>query len=153
VFTRIFRHPWGWTTLAPLACTVHCLAAPVIVVAAPTLAPGTGLEWGLLVLTLIVAGLSLLSGVRTHADLRPVLPIGVGLFLWAASLLYLHPAAAETFTTAAAALTVAGGLLWNSRLHCLRTERACRACAETERPATVHAPAGEIVENPVSQSG
>lgn len=131
--TRFFRHPWGWTTLAPLLCAVHCLVTPILITVAPILAPGGWAEWSLLALTAAGGTIALGAGARTHGDLRSAGLVAVGLLVWIASLLHVfHPLAGE-LTTAAAASTVALGLIWNSRLHCAYRTVACHACAE--RPA------------------
>jgi hypothetical protein len=136
--TRFFQHPWGWATVAPLACAVHCAVTPVLVIAAPSLAPGSTVEWVLLAVALVVGLAALASGVRAHEDLRPVVPVVLGLGLWTLSLLHLFRPVPEELTTVIATLIVAGGLLWNSRLHCARRARLCQACAgaDAEQGAT-----------------
>jgi hypothetical protein len=136
--TRFFRHPWGWATVAPLACAIHCAVTPVLVIAAPNLVPGTTVEWALLSIAVVVGLAALSSGVRAHEDLRPAVPVVLGLGLWTLSLLHLFHPAPEDLTTVAATLIVAGGLLWNSRLHCARRDLVCQACAvaDAESPST-----------------
>jgi hypothetical protein len=127
--TRIFRHPWGWATVAPLACAVHCAVTPVLVITAPNLVPGSSVEWFLLSIAFVVGLAALASGVRAHEDLRPAIPVVLGLGLWAISLMHLFHPIPEELTTVIATLIVAGGLFWNSRLHCAQRDRVCEACA------------------------
>lgn len=152
--TRFFRHPWGWATLAPLACAVHCMATPLLVLTVPSLAPGPEVEWALFGTAAVVGVIALGFGIRSHEDLRPSVPVALGLALWAASLLYLFYPLPEELTTVAATLIVAGGLGWNSRLHCARRDRACTVCAEAERAAmdTSTAPGAEVARAPAAPS-
>lgn len=150
--TRFLGHPWGWTTVVPLACAAHCLAVPVLVLAAPALVPGPQLEWALLGATVLAAGLSLGSGLRIHGVRLPLVPVGAGILLWAASLLHLFHPVPEPLTTVAAALTVAGGLLWNSRLHCSHRGSACPACEEEEGAESAPARAPSVAGRPVPTS-
>lgn len=145
--TRIFRHPWGWATVAPLTCAVHCAVTPVLIIAAPSLAPGSTLEWVLLATAVVVGLAALASGVRAHEDLRPAVPVALGLGLWTLSLLHLFRPLPEELTTVAATLIVAGGLFWNSRLHCARRDRACEACAVADS-AEAGSPAAADVATP-----
>jgi len=133
-----FKHPWGWTTLAPLACAVHCALMPMVVWVAPSvLLPGTSLEWGLLVLTLGVAFLALRAGARNHGDLRPALPILAGIVLWTLSLSEVFLPLPEELTTTVSSLTVATGLFWNSRLHCALTPAECPGCLSEGVPSAL----------------
>jgi len=133
---RLFQHPWGWASLAPLACAVHCAVTPILVVAAPAFAPAPILEWILLAATTVVVGVALFWGVRIHGRWTPFLLIGIGLLVWCASLLHLFHPLPEDLTTVIASLTVATGLVWNSRLHCGSKSVACAACALDESEAT-----------------
>lgn len=131
--TRFFRHPWGWTTLAPLLCGIHCLVTPILITVAPSLAPGGWAEWSLLALTAAGGVIALWAGARIHVDMRSAGLVAVGLLVWIASLLHVFHPLSEEMITAVAAFTVALGLIWNSRLHCAHRTVACHACAE--RPA------------------
>jgi hypothetical protein len=142
--TRIFRHPWGWATVAPMACAVHCAITPVLVIAAPNLVPGKTVEWLLLSIALLAGLAALSSGVRAHEDLRPAVPVVLGLGLWTLSLLYLLHPVPEELTTVAATLIVAGGLFWNSRLHCAGRDRVCQACAVADAGGTATSVGGSV---------
>jgi hypothetical protein len=151
--SRLFRHPWGWATVAPLACAVHCALTPIVVVAAPSLAPGEAVEWALLAITVVVGSLALWVGARAHDDLRPVVPVTLGLGLWALSLGHAFRPVPEELTTVLATLVVAGGLFWNSRLHCARREAACRVCATgVETPGADTTPASTAAGTPAAGS-
>lgn len=143
--SRIFRHPWGWATVAPLACAVHCAATPLVVVFAPTIAESTTLEWSLLVAAVVAGSLALATGVRSHDDLRPAVPVVLGLTLWGASLMRLFLPVPEELTTVGATLIVAGGLFWNSRLHCARRALSCAVCSATDG---ISSPARESAPEP-----
>jgi hypothetical protein len=146
---RFFPHPWGWASAAPLLCAAHCALTPLLVVAAPTLAPGETVEFVLYGGTILLASWALAKGLRQHGDLRPVLPIALGLVAWGASLLHVFHPIPEEATTVVAALVVAGGLVWNARLHCAvdaETACGCDTC-ETE-PATARTGARARGETP-----
>ncbi len=126
---RFFPHPWGWASAAPLICAAHCALTPLAVVAAPALAPGEAVEFILYGATILLASWALAKGLRQHGDLRPVLPIAVGLVAWGASLLHVFHPIPEEVTTVIAALVVAAGLVWNARLHCADDAESACACA------------------------
>ncbi|TVP55442.1 MAG: MerC domain-containing protein [Gemmatimonadales bacterium] len=129
---RLFAHPWGWASIAPLLCAVHCAVTPIFVVLAPTLAPSEAIEWALLGITVILAAVALASGLGRHADMRPALPIIAGLLVWGASLMHMFHPVPEEVTTIAASLTVAAGLIWNARIHCAVKAEAGHGCAVCE---------------------
>ncbi len=126
--SRFDQHPWGWTTIAPLACAAHCLAAPVLAIYLPLLASSPALEWGFFGATVLLATVAFGAGVRVHSDLRPLVPIVAGMLLWAASLQGFFAPVSEEVTTMAAALTAAVGMFWNSRLVCGDRPHACEGC-------------------------
>lgn len=151
--TRFFRHPWGWATVAPLACAVHCAVTPVLVIAAPNLVPGSTVEWVLLSAGVVVGLAALASGVRAHEDLRPAVPVVLGLGLWMLSLLHLFHPVQEELSTVVATLIVAGGLLWNSRLHCARRDLVCRACAVADAEVAATSAGGSVPAPGVAGAG
>jgi hypothetical protein len=146
----IFRHPWGWTTIAPLTCAVHCVATPILLVVAPALAVSAPLEWSFLGATVLVAVVALAFGLRTHGDPWPVLPISLGITLWMGSLLHFFHPLPEELTTTMAALTAAAGLVWNSRLHCAAGNASCEACHEEALEECQVAARSNRSEEPVS---
>jgi len=128
LITAPFRHPFGWAAAAPAACAVHCAAMPIVAVAAPSMVSGGGIEWGLLGLTLVFSAVALTFGVRTHGSLSPLAPVAIGVVIWGGALFFLHHIPAFEFTTMAASILVASGLLWNSRMCCVSKEAGCLAC-------------------------
>jgi uncharacterized membrane protein HdeD (DUF308 family) len=146
----IFRHPWGWTTIAPLACAVHCVATPVLLVIAPAIAVSPLVEWSFLGVTVLVAGIALAAGLRTHRDPWPLLPILLGIGLWFGSLMHAFRPISEELTTTMAALTVAAGLVWNSRLHCAARKASCAACQQEALEGSAVPMRSDRVEGPVS---
>jgi hypothetical protein len=103
---------------------------PVAAMAAPSLVSGGGVEWGLLGVTLVFSAFALTLGVRTHGSFSPFAPVAIGLVIWGASLFFLHHIPAFEFTTMAASILVASGLLWNSRMCCVTKEAGCPACQD-----------------------
>lgn len=141
---ELIRHPWGWTSLAPIACAIHCAATPLLVAVAPSLAPGETAEWMLLALTVPLAGGALAAAMRSHREPLVFILIGLGLIAWTGSLLHLYHPVPEEFTTILASLTVAGGLLWNSRLQCGLSGDPCEACSH--EPEFTPAPVARRVQ-------
>jgi len=150
MLSRYFDHPWGWTTLAPIACAAHCLATPVLAVSAPVLFSSPALEWGFLSATVLLAAAAFGSGIGTHGDIRPLLPLVVGIAVWSASLAGAFAPITEELTTMAASLTAAFGMLWNSRLHCASTRTECHACQAELADGAEVARSPCTVDNPVS---
>ena len=123
------NQPWGWTPLAPLLCAIHCVATPIMVAFVPALAPVEALEAWFLAGTAALVGLALVSGLRNHGEWKVAVPMALGLVAWAASVGHAFHPVPEPATSSVAALTVAGGLLWNARLHCVHNERSvARSC-------------------------
>lgn len=125
-----FRHPWGWTALAPVACAVHCAVMPIAAFAAPSVVSGGGVEWGLLGVTLLFAAVALTFGVRTHGSMAPFVPVALGLGIWTASLYFFNHLPAVELTTMGASILVAFGLLWNSRMSCVSRTSGCPGCQD-----------------------
>lgn len=125
-----FSHPWGWAAAAPIACAIHCAAMPVIALFAPSMVAGagSGIEWGLFVVTLLFSGVALTFGIRTHGSLRPIAPIALGVAIWTASLLFSPQLPGVEVTTMASSILVASGLLWSSRMCCVPEDSCCPAC-------------------------
>jgi hypothetical protein len=138
---RLFPHPWGWASLAPLLCAVHCAVTPILVVLAPTLAPGETIEWVLLGLTVILGAWAIASGLKRHGRFGPAFPITLGILAWGASLMHIFHPIPEEATTIVASLTVAMGLVWNARIHCAAEAVEGHSCAicESEAPESTTA--------------
>jgi hypothetical protein len=130
LMNRFFPHPWGWASVAPVACAIHCVATPLLVAVAPAFAVGETAEWVLFGLTLGLVAWALTSGLRRHGNVRPAIVILPALGVWMASLLHVFHPIPEEATTALAALVVAGGLIWNARMDCATGEvAACSECS------------------------
>jgi hypothetical protein len=146
---RVFQHPWGWASAAPALCAVHCAVTPLLVLFAPALAPGESVEFALYGITVVVASWAMAKGLQQHGDLRPVLPIAVGLLFWGASILLLFHPIPEELTTIIAAVVVASALVWNSRLQCAANAESACACQVCEVGSeTLTAPETKVVPAP-----
>jgi hypothetical protein len=124
--------PLGWTTAAPLLCAIHCAAMPALVAMAPALSKNEIVEVWLLGISVIVASGALWFGARRHGRSVVWIPVSLGLTFWGASLAGLFQPLPEVLTTTAASLTVAGGLIWNSRFLSTSEEGChCPVCEDT----------------------
>jgi hypothetical protein len=110
---------------APLLCVVHCLATPLLLVVAPVLAPSSRMEQGIMLVSLVLAGVLLARGVRVHRRLAVLAPAGVGALVWVGGELTGSHSLAVLLLHAAGGLLLAAGLAWNAWL---RHEALCREC-------------------------
>lgn len=113
---------------ASLLCLIHCLALPIAIAMLPALAnvmpiPEEAHVW-LLGFVVPAAGLALLSGYRSHHDIRPLLAGSSGLALLAAAALLLPETAWDTLLTALGSLTIVSAhvLNWALRHACRRAQ-------------------------------
>ncbi|MBK8398940.1 MAG: MerC domain-containing protein [Leptospiraceae bacterium] len=102
-----------------IACTIHCLAFPLIIL----LAPLTGiaffeneiLEHLSLLVSILIAGFTLFSGFKIHRKVQLV-----ALFLFAIIILvgsnWFMPILFKPWTDALGALSIASTLFWNLKL-------------------------------------
>jgi hypothetical protein len=120
----------GWAALAPLACAVHCLLAPALVLVAPAFAATAAFERGFMLAAAVIAAAALVLAGRRHGDARPWLPVAVGLALWTVAALGLHAPMPEPAVTGAGGLAMFAGVVWSSRLRArLESDRCdCPAC-------------------------
>lgn len=114
-----------YAALAPFACVLHCLGAPLFVLAAPALAENRGIEWTLMAIAATLGIGTVLSAARRHGDRRVWVPVGAGLLIWLLGLSGWWETVPETPLTVAGGLLLAAGMLWNARL---RHRHACAAC-------------------------
>lgn len=129
---RTLRH--SLAAAAPILCAIHCAATPVAVAIMPTFAIGEAAERALFGASAVLAGWALTTGTRVHRDARPTLLAGLGLVVWALHLLETSAShVAGEGAIAAAALVVAGALIWNARLRHVAEDRAC-ACSTCGHP-------------------
>ncbi|CAN5847786.1 hypothetical protein BH23GEM3_BH23GEM3_12370 [soil metagenome] len=116
MITSPLRGTPGWAAAVPVLCAAHCVAAPLLIVLAPALAPTKATELALIALTVVITGGFLTHSTRTHRRLAPWLVAAGGLGIWLASVLDLFQPIPEVATTVLGSLIVAGALIWNSRL-------------------------------------
>jgi hypothetical protein len=107
--------------LASAACAVHCLAAPLLVSAAPAAATPE-VEWGLLLLASVVSAAVLRTGWRSHGRAAPGLAAAACVVLWLAA---LGGFAAEPVMFIAS-MGLAAATYWSGRL---RHAATCESCA------------------------
>ena len=126
------RSSQTWAVAAPMLCAVHCAATPLFVLFIPALALTPAEEIWLLSLSSVVAALAVVPGLRVHGRWSVLVPIVLGIGVWAADLLHwLHPIP-HPLPSAVGASLIAFGIFRSSRL----SHRAnCITCE-------VHAQAG-----------
>lgn len=122
-----FAAPRRWTAIAPVACAVHCLAAPLLAAVAPVLVEHPALEWGFFLVSVAAAG-ALPAGLRLHGRRAPVLLAGAGLALWAIALLVARDGGEPMVV--AGSLTTAVALLLDLRWR--RAQAASCGCGVCE---------------------
>ncbi|HEX7037081.1 MAG TPA: MerC domain-containing protein [Pseudomonadales bacterium] len=118
---------WDLAGLALSAvCLVHCLALPIALVAAPSLAVWLGetettVHWFLFVLAAGISGAALYAGVRRHGVWLVVTVGGVGLLVMAVAAAHLFGTALEAALTLVGAGILAFAHVVNLRLTALRS--------------------------------
>lgn len=115
----------GWAAAVPLLCAVHCIASPLLLVAAPALAPGHAAEAMVQAVSAVLAAVMAWSGIRVHGRRAVLGPMAAGLVLWCAPALAGWTGAAETAAHAMGGVLLAAGMIWSARL---RHEAACHHC-------------------------
>jgi len=122
---------WGW--MVPMACAVHCLAAPVLLVIAPAFASSTLVEGALMAAAFLFAVPIMVAGVQVHGRWIVWLPVALGSLIWIAELAEAPISAPGPVLTVSGSLLLAVGLVWNSRLR-TRARPSCDCLAH--RPVT-----------------
>jgi hypothetical protein len=125
----------SWALAAPLACVVHCLAAPLSVAVVPAVWADAATEWVLLGFTVVVGGWVLTQGSRRHGRVVLWVPAMAGVMLWTMSLAGMFEPVPEVVTTVGGSLLVAGALFGNvlwSRRAASAADGRC-ACGEAHR--------------------
>jgi hypothetical protein len=122
----------SWALAAPLACVVHCLAAPLLVAVVPAVWADAATEWVLLGFTVVFGGWVLTQGSRRHGRVVLWVPAIVGLMLWAMSLAGMFEPFPEGVTTVGGSLVVAGALFGNVLWSRRAVDGRC-ACGEEQR--------------------
>ncbi|MGH7457859.1 MAG: MerC domain-containing protein [Longimicrobiaceae bacterium] len=129
------RTPDFWASAAPVACAVHCLATPVLVLAAPALGVTHAFDWWIWAGSGLLSAVLLFWSVPAHGRRIVWLPVFLGLVVWALGLFELLAPLPESLGKAAGAVLLAAGVAWNGRL---RHQAVCEECA-----CPVHAQQGE----------
>jgi len=121
-----------WASVAPLACAVHCLLTPVLVVLAPWMAVDAVWEAWMLAGTLGLGGLASWTGIRVHGQYRVLAPVLFGSGLWAAALAGWFAPIPEPAVAVVGAGAMAAGTYWSGRLRSavLADACGCIACEE-----------------------
>jgi hypothetical protein len=119
------RAAGGWAAAVPLLCAAHCMAAPLLVAAAPALAVSEAMEPVVQLATLVFAAVMAALGVRVHRRPAVFAPVAAVTVIWLAAGAAGLEGLAETAVAVVGSLAVAAGLWWNARL---RHDATCRAC-------------------------
>jgi hypothetical protein len=115
----------GWAAAVPLLCAAHCMAAPLLVAAAPALAASEAMEPVVQLATLVFAAAMSVHGVRLHGRWAVFVPVAFVAVLWVAVAAAGLEGVTETAVAVVGSLAVGAGLWWNARL---RHDATCRAC-------------------------
>jgi len=113
-----------WAAAAPLLCAAHCVATPVLLVVAPSLAVNQTLEYLLMAVAAVVSLAVGLWGFRHHGEALIWIPIVSGLLFWVLGS-RSGSGAEERLLTGAGGILLAAGLIWSARL--LHRSR-CSSC-------------------------
>jgi Zn2+/Cd2+-exporting ATPase len=119
----------------PLLCAVHCIAAPVLVLFAPALAPDSRVAAVLLFCTAVLTLFFLRWGVRSHGRRVVWIPATAGLVLWTGAHLSGTHGPVEIILEFGGAALVAWGLTWNAWLRHRATCDTCGCPAHEEAEA------------------
>lgn len=107
--------------LLSASCLLHCLALPIAVLTAPSLAmwlgeTETAVHWALFVVAAVVSGVALYSGYRRHGIVLVLAVGGVGLLVMAVAAAHLFGGSLEAALTLIGASIVALAHVVNLRL-------------------------------------
>jgi hypothetical protein len=116
---------FGWAAALPLLCSAHCIAAPLVTVAAPALAIAPATEHAIQLASAVLAIVMAWSGLRAHGRAAVLVPMALGLGTWASAETLGAGAAAEQAAHVAGGLLLAAGMLWNGHL---RHQASCHHC-------------------------
>jgi hypothetical protein len=113
---EVLRGADQWAVAVPLLCAVHCLAAPLLLVIAPSLVATPWMEGALMV---VAAGLALplvMQGVRSHGAWWIWIPAVAGLTLWGVELTRLPVGVSDVALTLGGSTLLAVAILLNARI-------------------------------------
>jgi hypothetical protein len=137
-----------------MACAIHCVAAPVLVLIAPGIAVGSRAEWWLLYASTALAGWLLARGWQVHRRTAIAVLGLAGLSIWATSLAHVTRPIPEPVTTVVGAMMVAVALYSNARVALGRSRRSGgRSTAEAELASDLRLPRVEGDECDVARAG
>lgn len=117
--------PFGWAAALPLLCTAHCLAAPLVAVAAPAMAFSEVLEHAVQAASVVLAAAMAWAGVRAHGRWAVLAPMAAGVVAWIVADALALPESSARVAHVGGGLLLAAGMLWNGRL---RHQAACNSC-------------------------
>jgi hypothetical protein len=106
----------GWSAAIPLACAVHCVATPGLVLVAPAVAASWWVEAVLMALALAVTISLVVQRARLHGSAWPWAPTGVGAALWAVELAGVAVPVPGVTLTIGGSVLLAGALVWSGIL-------------------------------------
>lgn len=121
----VARTTAGWVGLVPLLCAAHCVAAPLLVAAAPALALSEGGEALVKAASALLAAGVAWSAFRAHRRAAALLPVAAGIAVWALVAALDAHGAGGRLGAALGGVLLAGGMVWNAHL---RHRAACPAC-------------------------
>jgi len=111
---RAARVPFA--AVAPLVCVVHCLAAPLLLSLAPSLAENRLVEAVLVAIASVVGIGTIIRGIRLHERLQALFPLAAGISVWVAALTIPDSPVPEVVLMVVAGVLVAGAMFWDARL-------------------------------------
>lgn len=114
-----------WAAALPLLCSVHCIAAPMLAVAAPALAIAPAAEHAIQFVSALLAMAMAWSGLRAHGRPLVLVPMALGMGVWAVAETVGVEGAAEQAAHVAGGVLLAAGMLWNGHL---RHQALCHHC-------------------------
>jgi hypothetical protein len=106
----------GWPAAFPLACAVHCVAAPVLVLVAPALVASWWVEAVLMALALAATMGLVVQRARLHGSVWPWVLTGMGAALWAVELTELAVPLPDVALTIGGSVLLAGAMVWSGVL-------------------------------------
>lgn len=114
-----------WAGALPLVCAAHCMATPLLVLAAPALALSDGGEALVKAASALLAAAVAWGGFRLHRRGEALLLVALGVAVWAAVVALDAHGPVGRLGSGAGGVLLAGGMFWNAQL---RHRAACRDC-------------------------
>jgi hypothetical protein len=114
---------------APLVCAVHCVATPLVALAAPVAAGAERYEPLIMLVAGIVVVATLQASVRAHRRLPPIIPVLAGGLLWVLSLVGNAGPVPEWLLGGTGGVLIFAGVRWSARLRAEALAGCCRCPA------------------------